>query len=179
MQGVSLSMTNPWYFSYDDDHIYWIYLYSCMSSNPCGYLDEPNSMRLQLNQILSNLYISKSLQYGGWRQGSMNPFNISFDNFYISNSMIVSLDTQVLFLAKLTHVGRWTQTTSGDPNSWWTTSTLSILHKFTYMIKINTTTKVCHSITEKLYRKTWVKAAQQDENTSKFLKGEMATQFCA
>ena len=25
MQGMSLFMTNPWYFSYDDDHMSWIY----------------------------------------------------------------------------------------------------------------------------------------------------------
>ena len=55
--------------------------------------------------------------------------------------MIVILDTQVLFLANLTHVGRWTQTPSGAPNSWWTTSTLSNPHKFNYMMKINTTTQ--------------------------------------
>ena len=53
--------------------------------------------------------------------------------------MIVNLDTQVLFLARLTHVGRWTQIPSGSPNSWWATSTLSNPHKFNYMIKINTT----------------------------------------
>ena len=108
MQGMSLTMTNPWYFSYDDDHMSWIYMYGCMASNHCRYLDKPSSMRLQLNHIQSNLYISKSLQNGGWRQGSTNPFNISFDNFFISNFMIVILDTQVLFLARLTHVGKWT-----------------------------------------------------------------------
>ena len=32
--------------------------------------------------------------------------------------MIVILYTQVLFLAKLTHLGRWTQIPSGAPNSW-------------------------------------------------------------
>ena len=81
MQGMSLTITNPWPFSYDVDHMSWIYLYPCMLSNPCRYLDKPNSMRLQLNHILSNLYISKSLQNGGWRQGSTNPFNISFGKF--------------------------------------------------------------------------------------------------
>ena len=55
--------------------------------------------------------------------------------------MIVISDTQVLFLAKLTHVGRWTQIPSGAPNSWWATSTLSNPHKFNDMIKINTTTQ--------------------------------------
>ena len=54
---------------------------------------------------------------------------------------IVKLDTQVLFLARLTHVGRWTQTTSGAPNHWCSTSTLSTPRKFNYMIKFNTTTQ--------------------------------------
>ena len=45
------------------------------------------------------------------------------------------------FLAKLTHVGRWTRIPSGAPNSWWATSTLSNPHKFNYMTKINTTTQ--------------------------------------
>ena len=33
-----------------------------MLSNPCRYFDESKSMRLQLTHILSNLYITKSLQ---------------------------------------------------------------------------------------------------------------------
>ena len=179
MQGMSLTMTNPWPFSYDDDHMSWILLYSCMLSNPCRYLDKPNSMRLQLNHILSNLYISKSLQYGGWRQGSTNPFNISFDNFFISNFMIVILDTQVLFLARLTHVGRWTQTTSGAPNHWWATSTLSIPHKFNYMIKFNTTTQgmLFH------LREALPQVMGQSNSTRceyiKMLKQKMATPFWA
>ena len=70
-----------------------------------------------------------------------NPSHISFDNLYIPNFMLVILETQVLFLARLTHVGRWTQTTSGAPNYWWATSTLSTPYKCNYMIKINTTTQ--------------------------------------
>ena len=31
-------MTNPWLFSYDDDHMSWIYLHPCMLSNPCRVL---------------------------------------------------------------------------------------------------------------------------------------------
>ena len=122
-----------------------LYLYPCILSNSCRYLDELKSMRLQLTHILSNLYITKSLHHGGWRQGSMKPFNISFWQFpyinfhLISNFMIVMLDTQVLFLARLTHVGRWTQTIRGAPSQWCATSTLSIPHKFNYMIKINST----------------------------------------
>ena len=141
------SMTNPWYFSYDDIHMSWIYLHPCMLSNPCRYLDESKSMRLQLTHILSNLYITKSLQHGGWRQGSMKLFNISFDKFYISNFIWYQVSWLSFWihkcssLQKLTHVGRWTQIPSGAPNSWWATSTLSNPHKFNYMIKINTTTQ--------------------------------------
>ena len=96
-------------------------------------------MGLQVTHILSNLYITKFLWYGCWIQGSMNSLNIPFDYIYTKKFMIVKFNTQVLFLVRLTHVGRWTQTTSGAPNSLWTTSTLSIQHKFYYMIKINTT----------------------------------------
>ena len=126
-----------WWWSYVLD----LHLYPCMLSNPCTYLDEPQSMRLQITHILSNLYITKYLCFGCWNQGSMNSLNISFDYFNMSNFMIVNLDTQVLFLARLTHVGRWTSTPKDAPNSWWSTSTLSIQHKFNYMIKINTTTQ--------------------------------------
>ena len=141
MQGMCLSLTNPWYFSYDDDHMSWIFLYSCMLSNPCRYLDKPNSMRLQLNHTLSNLYISKSLQNGGSRQGRMDPFNISFDKFLYQMSWLSFWIHKCSSLQKLTHVGRWTQTPSGAPNSWWATSTLSNPHKFNYMIMIDATTQ--------------------------------------
>ena len=84
-------------------------------------------------------YITKSLHYGGWRQGSMNPLNISFDNYYISNFIWYQVSWLSFWihkcssLQKLTHVGRWTQIPSGAPNSWWATSTLSNPHKFNYM----------------------------------------------
>ena len=144
-----------------------------MLSNPCRYLDESKSMRLQLTHILSNLYITKSLQYGGWRQGSMKPFkNILWQFIYIkfllvSHFMIDTLDTQVLLLAKLIHVGRWTPITSGVPNELhqpWGAHTSS-----TTWSRSTPPPKVCYSILEKLYPKSWVKAAQQDENTSKCL----------
>ena len=131
-------MTNPWYFSYDDNHIYWIYLHPCMSSNPCRYLDGSKSMRLQLTHILSNLYITKSLHNGGWRRGSTKPFKHILWQIPKSNFMIVILDTQVLFLAKLVHVGRWTQITTVLQMNY---INLSTLHKFHYMTKFITTTQ--------------------------------------
>ena len=176
-------MTNPWLLSHDDDHMSWIFLYSCMLSNPCRYLDEPNSMRLQLNHILSNLYISESLQNGGWRQGSTNPFNISFDKFIyikfqvISNFMIATLYTQVLFVARLIHAGRWTSTTSGAPNSWWSTSTWAPYTSSSTWPSSSPPPKVCHSILEKLNPKTWVKTTQQDVNTSKCLNVKWQPHF--
>ena len=156
-----------------------LYLYPCMLSNPCRYLDEPKSMRLQVTHILSNLYMTKSLLYGGWRQGSMKPFKYILWQISMSNFMIVILDTQVLFLARLTHVGRWTQITSGAPNSWWATSTLSNPHKFNYMIKINTTTQgmLFH------LREALLQVMSQSNSTRceyiKMLKRKMATPFWA
>ena len=67
-------LTNPWYFFHVAIHMFWIYLHPCMSSNPCRYLDESKSMRLQLTRILSNPYITKSLNNGDWWRGSMKPF---------------------------------------------------------------------------------------------------------
>ena len=166
-------MTNPWYFSYDDNYISWIHLHPCMLSNPCRYLDGSKSMRLQLTHILSNLYITKSLLYGGWRQGSMKPFKHILWQIPKYNFMIVMLDTQVLFLANLIHVGRWTPITSGAPNELhqhWAS------HKFNYMIKIN---KVCYSILEKLYPRTWVKATQQDVNIPRCLNEKWQPRFWA
>ena len=168
-------MTNPWYFSYDDNHISWIYLHPCMSSNPCRYLDGSRSMRLQLTHILSNLYITKSLLYGGWRQGSMKPFKYIFWQISISNYMILILDTQVLFLANLIHVGRWTPITSGAPNELhqhWASHTSS-----TRWSSTTSPPKVCCSILEKLYPRTWVQATQQDVNTSRCLKEKWQPHF--
>lgn len=94
------------------------------------------------NSLISwEIYTSPSLYTMVFEdKEAQNPSNISFDKFYVKSYDCHS-DTQVLFLAKLTHVGRWTQIPSGAPNSWWATSTLSNPHKFNYMIKINTTTQ--------------------------------------
>ena len=160
-------MTDPWYFSYDDNHISWIHLYPCMLSNPCRYLDGSKSMRLQLTHILSIVYITKSLHYGGWRQGSLKPIKYILWQIPISNFMIVILDTQVLFLANVIHVGRRTPITSGAPNELyqlWASHTSS-----TTWSRSTPPSKVCYSILEKLYPKSWVKVAQQDANKSKCL----------
>ena len=75
-------LTNPWYSFHDAIYISWIFLHPCILSNPCRYLDESKSMRLQLTHILSNLYITKSLHNGGWRQGSTKPFKHILWQFY-------------------------------------------------------------------------------------------------
>ena len=106
----------------------------CMLSNPCRYLDESKSMRLQLTHILSNLYITKSLHNGGWRQGSTKPLkHILWQTSYWP-SWLSFWTHKCSSLQKLTHVGRCIQIPSGAPNSWWATSTLSNPHKFNYMI---------------------------------------------
>ena len=150
------SMTNPWYFSYDDIHMSWIHLHPCMLSNPCRYLDESKSMRLQLTHILSNLYITKSLHNGGWWQGIMKSFDISFDKLYISNFIWYQVSWLSFWihkcssLQKLTHVGRWTHFQVVLP-------TLDELHQPRAIHTSSTTwlgstppPKVCHSILEKL-----------------------------
>ena len=154
-----------------------------MLYNPCSNLDESKSMRLQLTHILSNVYITKSLQYGGWRQGSMKPFkNILWQFIYIkfvlvSYFMVDTLDTQVLFLQKLTHVGRWTRISSGAPNSWWATSTLSNPHKFNYMINATTQGMSFH------LREALLQVMSQSNSTRceyiKKLKQKMVTPFWA
>ena len=91
--------------------------------------------------------------------------------------MLVILDTQVLFLAKLTHVGRWTQLQVVLPtilalHQLWASSTSSSTWS-----KSTPPPKVCNSILEKLYPKSWVKAAQQDVNTSKCLNKKWQPHF--
>ena len=139
-------MTNPWYFSYDDNLMSWIHLHLACHLTLVGTWMNPN---LWDCKSLTSWTISTSPSLYNMVVEDKEAWNLStypFDKFYIkfhlvSNFMIFMLDTQVLFLARLTHVGRWTQTPSGAPNSWWATSTLSNPHKFNYMIKINTTTQ--------------------------------------
>ena len=141
----------------------------CMLSNPCRCLVESNSMRLRLTHILSNLYITKSLYKGGWRQGSTKPFKHILWKILCWVSWLSFWIHKCSSLQELTHVGRWTQTPSGAPNSWWATSTLSTHTSSTTWARTTPPPKVCYSILEKLYSKTWVKATQQDVNTSRCL----------
>ena len=82
-------------------------------------------------------------------------------------------------LQKLTHVGRWTQTPSGAPNSWWSTSTLSNQHKFNYIVMIYTTTQgmLFH------LREALLQVMSQSNSTRceyiKMLKRKMVTPFWA
>ena len=145
-----------------------------MLSNPCRYLDESKSMRLQLTHILSNLYITKSLHNGGWRQGNMQPFKHILWQIL---SWLSLWTHKCSSLQELTHVGRRTQIPSGAPNSWWATSTLSNPHKFNYMIMINTTTQgmLFH------LREALLQVMSQSNSTRceyiKMLKRKMVTPF--
>ena len=145
-----------------------IYLHPCMPSNPCRYLDESKSMRLQPTHILSkSLHHQVSTQW--WLKTRKHE---TLQTYPLTNSIlsfiIVILDTQVLFLARLTHVGRWTSTTSAAPNSWWSTSTWAPYTSSTTWPSSSPPPKV-HSVLEKLNPKTWVRETQQDESTSKCL----------
>ena len=154
-------------------------LHPCMLPNPCRYLDESKSMRLQLTHNLSNLYIIKSLHNGGWKQGSMKLFKHILWQILYQVSWLSFWIHKCSSLQKLTHVGRWTQIPSGAPNPWWATSTLSNPHKFNYMITINTTTQgmLFH------LREALLQVMSQRNSTRweyiKMLKRKMVTPFWA
>ena len=80
-----------------------------MLSNPCRYLDESKSMRLQPTHILSK-YLHHQVSTQWWlktrKLETLQTYPLTNS---ILNFMIAILDTQVLFLAKLTHVGKRTQ----------------------------------------------------------------------
>ena len=100
-----------------------------------------NSLTSWAISTSASLYTMVVEDKEAWNPSAYPLTNPIYQISLVSNFMIVILDTQVIFLARLTHVGRWSQTTSGAPNHWWATSTLSIPHKFNYMIKFNTTTQ--------------------------------------
>ena len=132
-------MTNPWYISYDNYLMSWIYLYlACYLTHVGTWL---NQISWDCNLLISWAISTSPSLYTRWLKTRKHE---TIQTYPLTNLllrfMIVILDTQVLFLARLTHVGRWTQIPSGAPNSWWATSTLSNPHKFNY-IKTNTTTQ--------------------------------------
>ena len=171
-------MTNPWYFSYVDYLMSWIYLHlACYLTHVGTWMNQNlwdcKSLTSWEISTSPSLYTMVVEDNEAW-----NPSTYPLKNSTL-NFMIVILDTQVLFLAKLTHVGRWTQTPSGAPNSWWTTSTLSNPQKFNYMIKINTTTQgmLFH------LREALLQVMSQSNSTRceyiKSLKRKMVTPFWA
>ena len=103
-----------------------------------------------------------------------NHSNISFDKFHVELHDCHFWIRKCSSLQELTHVGRWTQISSGAPNSW--------LHQPRATHTSSTTwstppTKVCYSILEKLYSETWAKATRQDVNTSKCLNEKWQPHF--
>ena len=127
----------------------------------------------------ANIYITKSLHNGGWRQGSTQPFKHILWQILCWVSWLSFWIYKCSSLQELTHVGRWTQIPSGAPNSWWATSTLSNPHKFNYMIKINATTQgmLFH------LREALIQVMSQSNSTRceyiKMLKRKMVTPFWA
>ena len=100
---------------------------------------------------------------------AQNHSNISFDKFYVKLHDCHFWIHKCSSLQELTHVGRWTQIPSGAPildelHQPWATHTSS-----TTWSRSTPPLKVCYSILEKLYSKSWVKATQQDVNTSRCL----------
>ena len=134
-------MTNPWYFSYDDNLMSWIYLHLAWYLTHVG-----TWMNLNLwdcNSITSWAISTSPSLYTMVVEDkeAQNHSNISFDKILCWVSWLSFWIHKCSSLQKLTHVGRWTQIPSGAPNSWWATSILSNPHKFNYMITINTTTQ--------------------------------------
>ena len=117
-------------------------------------LRNPTKLRCELEYVLPP-------EWADWIRGMRTNSMLNF--------MIVILDTQVLFLAR-TNPCRYM-----NSNSKWCSQLLmsyinleqptqAQLHEWS-----TPSPKVCFSILEKLYSKTWVKATRQDVNTSRCL----------
>ena len=118
----------------------WIYLYlACYLTHVGTWL---NQIPWDCNPLISWAISTSPSLYTMVVEDkeARNHLNISFDKFYVELHDCHCCIHKCSSLHELTHVGRWTQISSGAPNSWWATSTLSNPHKFDYMIKIDTTT---------------------------------------
>ena len=172
-------MTNPWYISYDNYLMSWIYLHlACCLTHVGAWLnlipwdcDSLTSWAISTSPRLYTMVVED--------KEAQNHSNISFDKFYVELHDCHFWIHKCSSLQELTHVGRWTQIPSGAPNSWWATSTLSNPHKFNYMIKINTTTQgmLFH------LREALLQDMSQSNSTRceyiKMLKRKMVTPFWA
>ena len=103
-----------------------------------------------------------------------NHSNISFDKCFIEIDDC-HFGYKCSSLQKLARVGRWTQTPSGAPSSWWATSTLSNPHKFNYMDYSTNQGMLFHL--REAYSKSWAKATRQDVNTSRCLNKKWQPHF--
>ena len=168
-------MTNPWYISYDNYLMSWIYLHlACCLTHVGAWLnlipwdcDSLTSWAISTSPRLYTMVVED--------KEAQNHSNISFDKFYVKPPNCHFWIHKCSSLQELTHVGRWTQTPSGAPNSWWATSTSSNPHKFNY----NTTTQgmLFH------LREALLQDMSQSNSTRceyiKMLKRKMVTPFWA
>jgi hypothetical protein len=130
--------------------------------NPCRYLDEPHSTRLQPTQILSNLVfgqVSSAWDVESKEQALTYPF--------WQNEVLKSHSCHFRYSWEfpcLTNPCRkMNYRTRRDASK---SIPMSIHHKFNYMTKSITKPKVSLHIFEKLCSNTWAKASQNDVNTS-------------
>ena len=126
-------MTNPWYFSYDENLMSWIYLYlACYLTHVGTWLIQiPWDCNLLISWAISTSPSLYTMVVED--KEARNHSNISFDKFYVELYDCHFWIHKCSSLQELTHVGRWTQIPSGAPRSWRATSTLSNPRKFNYM----------------------------------------------
>ena len=171
-------MTNPWYFSYDDNLMSWTYLHlACYLTHVGTWLNQiPWDCNLLISWSISTSPRLYTIVVED--REAQNHSNISFDKFDVKLHDCHFWIHKCSSLQELTHVGRWTQIPSGAPNSWWTTSTLGIQHKFNYMIKIKTTQGMLFHLREALPQVMGQSISTRCEYI-KMLKWKMVTPFWA
>ena len=133
-------------------------------------------MILQHTHILSNLNISKVSTWWWLKTRKHQTIHTYPLTNSMLSSMIILLDTQVLFLA----TNPCSRTNS---NSKWCSQLLMSYINLEQPTQVQlherstSPPKVCHSILEKFYSETWVKATQQDVNTSRCLDEKWKPHF--
>ena len=170
-------MTDPWYLSYDENLVSWIYLQlACYLTHVGTWWNQiPWGCNLLTSWAIStspSIY-TKVVE----AKEARNHSNISFDKFYVKLHDCHFWIHKCSSLQELTQVGRWTQIPSGARNSWWTTSTLSNPRNFNYMINATTQGMLFH------LREASLQVMIQRNSTRceyiKMLKQKMATPFWA
>ena len=162
-------MTNPWYISYDDCLMSWIYLYlACCLTHVGAWLnlipwdcDSLTSWAISTSPRLYTMVVED--------KEAQNHSNISFDKFYVELhdchfGYTSALPCKANSCRKINSKSKVMLPTLDELHQPWATHTSS-----TTWSRSTPPPKVCCSILEKLYSKTWVKATQQDMNTSRCL----------